>query len=451
MFKDKKIHLIGIGGVSMSGIAILLKDMKAILSGSDSNKSNITDKLENSGIDITIGTNTSKLKDVDIVIYTASISNDNEELVYARENNIQIYERPEFLGILSKEYKNCICVSGTHGKSTTTGLISHVFLNAKLDPTISIGAELPAIDGNIKIGSKDFLILEACEYVESFLHLFPTSAIITNIDADHLDYYDDIDHIKSSFKKYSNLIPKDGYLIVNNDDENSSSLIDNECKVLTYGIKSGEYIAKNISYNDSGFPSYDIYIKDDYITTINLNIIGNHNIYNSLAVFCLSSMYIDDIELIKEGIESYTGVGRRFEYIGTKENILIYDDYAHHPTEIESTINAIEKVKHNNTFAIFQSHTYSRTYELLDEFAEVLAKFENVIIAPIYSAREVNTYGVDEVTLVHLINNNGGKALFIKDEDDIISYLNEFAKSGDMVITIGAGPIDTVGLKFKDK
>lgn len=451
MFKNKKIHLIGIGGVSMSGIATLLHNMGAIVSGSDSNSSNLTTKLINMGITLTIGTDISKLNDIDIVVYTASINIDNEELVYARKNGIQIYERPVFLGILSKEYKNCLCISGTHGKSTTTGLISHVFLEADLNPTISIGAELPVINGNIKIGSKDFLILEACEYVESFLHLFPTSAIITNVDADHLDYYTDINHIKNSFKKYSNLIPSSGYLVVNADDENSLILKDNECNVLTYGINSGDYRARNISYNNLGLPTYDIYLKDEYLTTINLNIIGNHNIYNSLAVFCLSSMYILDINTIKKGIESYRGVGRRFEFIGKKDNILIYDDYAHHPTEIETTINALEKVKHNNTFAIFQSHTYSRTYELLDEFALVLSKFKNVIIAPIYAARETNTYGIDEITLVNLINHNGGKAIFKKDDEDIISYLNEFAKDDDMVITIGAGPINNVGLKFRDK
>lgn len=452
MFKNKKIHLIGIGGVSMSGLAYMLKDMGAIVTGSDSNESKLTKKLVNNGFEIVIGSNKNFVNNADIIVYTAAIKETDTELSFAIKNNKERYERAEFLGMLSKLYKNCLCIAGTHGKSTTTGLVSSIFLEAKLNPTISIGANLPSIDGNIYIGSKDYLIMESCEYVDSFLHFHPTSSIITNVDNDHLDYFHNLDNIKKSFEKYSSLVPENGYLIINNDDENSKELLNNKTNIITYAINNNaDFTAKNISFNEFGYPVFDVYYNDKYLTTLNLNITGEHNIYNSLAAFALSNNYINDFETIKKGIESYKGVGRRFEFIGNYNDALIYDDYAHHPTEVATTLNSAKNIKSNKNYVVFQGHTYSRTKEHLSEFASILAKFDNIIIAPIYGAREINTYNVKEEDLVNLIKEENDHVIYLETFEKIESHLKNILQPNDLVITVGAGPINQVAENIKEK
>ncbi len=450
MYKDKKIHMIGIGGVSMSGIAHMLLDMDAVVTGSSNENNNYIKALQEKNVKIFLEHKKENVENIDIVIYTAAIKEDNEELKYARENNIECYERAEFLGLLSKEYKNCICISGTHGKSTTTGFTSEVFLEANLNPTIQIGATLPSIKSNIKIGSKDYLIMESCEFADSFLHFFPTSSIITNIDNDHLDYFGTLENIQKSFAKFTSLIPTDGYLLINNDDENSKILLDTNTNVITYALENeADFTAKNIIYKNNGCATYDIYMNEEYIISIDLNVPGKHNVYNSLAVFALSTNYITDVNIIKNGLENYVGVGRRFEYIGKFNNALIYDDYAHHPTEIETTFDSLNNVTYNKNWAVFQAHTYSRTHEHLKEFAEVLSMFDNIIIAPIYAAREINTYGVSEEQLVTLIKEKNNNTVFIDSFEKIENYLKENVKEKDIVITIGAGPINEVANALK--
>lgn len=445
MYKNKKIHLIGIGGVSMSGLARILKDMGALITGSDSNQSIITDELEKHGINVTIGHNIENIKNADIIIYTAAINKNDIELKYAIDNNIENYERAKFLGLISKNYENTICIAGTHGKSTTTGLVSNIFLTAKLNPTITIGAHLPSINGNIHIGDKKYLIMESCEYVDSFLNFYPTSAIITNIDNDHLDYFEDINAIKKSFKNFTNLIPESGIVVINNDDENSEILNETKANKITYGIKkTSNYHAKNITYNNQGQGTYDLYKDNELITTINLGISGSHNIYNSLAAIALSSNYNINIEDIKNGIESYQGVGRRFEFLGNYNEALIYDDYAHHPTEIITTYESTEKIKAKKTIAIFQGHTYSRTKEHLIEFANTLANFDEIIIAPIYPAREENIYNIKEEDLVNLIKEKNNNVIYIDTFEKIIFQLKQKAQKGDLIISIGAGPVNEI-------
>lgn len=445
MYKNKKIHLIGIGGVSMSGIAYMLKDMGAIVTGSDANSSALTSKLIKDGINVCIGSDVTLIKNADIIVYTAAIKETDTELSEAIKLDKKRYERAVFLGELSKLYSNCLCISGTHGKSTTTGLVSNIFIEANLNPTISIGANLPIINSNIYIGSKDYLIMESCEYVDSFLHFFPTSSIITNIDNDHLDYFHNLDNIKKSFKKYSEIIPSNGYLIINNDDDNSKDLLDTKTNIITYGINNNSLVmAKNISYTNLGYPIYDLYVDNKYVITINLNITGLHNIYNSLSAIALSMNYISDFEIIKKGIEKYTGVGRRFEFIGKYNEALVYDDYAHHPTEIKTTLDSAKKFSSKNNYAIFQAHTYSRTKEHLEDFADVLSNFDNIIIAPIFAAREENIYNVTENDLVNLIKEKNNNVIYIESFDKIVDYLKENVKKDDLVITIGAGPINEV-------
>lgn len=446
MFTNKKIHFIGIGGISMSGIAEITKSLGATVSGSDITETEITKNLEKKEMFIKYGHHPEMIKDADIIVYTAAIHEDDPERIETKKLNKENYERSEFLGIISKQYKNCLCISGTHGKSTTTGMVSMCFLEAKLNPTIQIGAILSEINGNTKIGSKDYLIMESCEYVDSFLHFHPTSIIITNIDDDHLDYFKNLDNIKKSFNKYVNLLPNNGLLVKNNDDTNSLDVeAGYQGKIITYGIDSAaDYQAKNITVNELGHYSFDVYYQNKMLTNISLNINGYHNIYNSLAALALSHNYIEDIEIIKRGLEKYHGVGRRFEYLGKFNGAYVYDDYAHHPTEIKTTLESVKKVAHNQDYCIFQSHTYSRTKEHLEDFANILSQFDNIIIAPIYPAREINTFNISEEMLVDKIKEKNPNVIYLDSFDSILEYIKNTVKEKDLVITVGAGPVNKI-------
>jgi len=451
MFENKKIHLIGIGGISMSGIAEILHATGSIITGSDMQESKTISILREKGINVFIGENDELIDDVDIVVYTAAISDDNKELKRARELNKELYERAKFLGLLTKSYENVLCISGTHGKSTTTGMVASCFLEDDKNPTIQIGAFLPKINSNFYVGSKKYFIMEACEYVDSFLSFFPTSEIILNIDNDHLDYFKNIDNVKKSFSKFTHLLPNNGKLVINADDENIKDLdIPDNVFVITYGINnSANVCAKNITFDDLGHPIFDIYYNDAFYIHLELSVLGNHNIYNALATTSLCIMHDITKESIIKGISNYKGVERRFEYIGTyKENILVYDDYAHHPTEIKATLNSAKSIKCNKNYAIFQSHTYSRTKEHLEEFANILKEFDNIIIAPIYPAREINIYNVKEDDLVNLIKPFNDNVLYIDSFEKIVDYLKNNLQDNDLVITIGAGPVNEVGVNL---
>ena len=453
MYKDKTIHFIGIGGISMSGIAEIIQSMGAIVTGSDMQESKVVKALEEKGIKITIGTNPDNIDAADMVVYTAAISEDNEELKRAKELNKPTFERAEFLGELTKEYKHVLCISGTHGKSTTTGMISSVFLESKLPTTIQIGAILPKINANYYVGGHDYFIMEACEYKDSFLSFYPTSAIVLNIDDDHLDYFKNLDNIKASFTKYIHKLPKDGNLIINKDDANTMSLELPDANIYTYGINSeADLVAKNITYDELGHPIFDVYFKNKLYLSLHLSVLGKHNIYNALASVLMCLVHNINKETIIKGINEYHGVERRFEYIGKyKDNILVYDDYAQHPTEITSTYNAAKSIKCHQNWAIFQSHTYSRTKEHLEEFADILKKFDNVIIAPIYPARETNIYNVKEEDLVELIKKDNPNVCYIPTFEEIVKYLKDNVQDNDLVLTIGAGPVNEVGLSLLGK
>lgn len=442
----KNVHLIGIGGASMYAIAAQLYHDGKHITGSDMQESTNTNYLKNLGIEIAIGHDLKLLESADLVIYTAAIAEDDIEMVYAKEHNIPCVERAVFIGEYTKDYENLICISGTHGKSTTTSMIASVFLEAGLNPTIQIGASLKKINGNFHIGDKKYFILEACEYVDSFLHFHPTSEIILNIDNDHLDYFGTIENTKKSFKKYVELLPDNGYLVVNIDDKNTSELINLKNNTTTYGIENNEaYVqARNITFSNLGFPSFDCYINNKLLDTFTLGVLGRHNILNALATISMALNYNISKDAIKKALKEFSGVGRRFEYLGEYRGAHLFDDFAHHPTEILSTYNSSNSIKHNETWAIFQSHTYSRTYEHLNDFAEVLAKFDNIVICDIYPARETNIWGVKEDTLVDLIKEKNKNVIHIPTYDKIAEYLKENIKENDLVITIGAGPINKV-------
>ena len=444
----KHIHMIGIGGISMSGIAEILVNSGFTVTGSDASQSDITDKLTQNGIIVTIGHDFENLKKSNLVVYSAAIKQDDPEIVEAKRLNIPTIERGDFLGQITKLYKDTICISGTHGKTTTTSMVSLCFLEAEKDPTIQVGAILKPIDGNYRVGSKNYLIIEACEYVESFLKFFPKSEIILNMDNDHLDYFKTFENIKNAFIKYVKLLPDNGLLVVNADDANCLDLAKyTNAKVLTYGINSADvdFYAKNLVCDNRGCYQFDVYKNGEFLDLFKLNVPGTHNILNALACIALCDAYLLDIQAIKNGLFKFSGADRRFEYIGSYNGFDVYDDYAHHPTEILSVANACKNIVHNKSWAIFQSHTYSRTQILLDDFAKALSNFDNVIITEIYAARETNQFGIKPQDLVDKLVSSGKNAIYIEKFEDIAKYIKENAKEKDIVFTIGAGTITKLG------
>lgn len=449
--KYKHIHLIGIGGVSMSGIAEILHHFGIFVTGSDCTKSRITDRLASHGIFVSIGHSLSLVEKADLVIYSAAISPDDPELVCARKKNITVVERADFVGFLTRIYNETICVSGTHGKTTTTSMISLCFIEAGLDPNIQVGAYLKQINGNYKVGNSDYFILEACEYVESFLKFNPKSAIVLNIDNDHLDYFKTFANIVNAFNKYVALLPRDGLLITNADDENCINLRKSTyAKVVTFAVNNpkANFVAKNISFDVNGFPKFDVYYNNTFFAEMKLSVPGFHNVYNALACIAMCTNYGIDKYTIKSALRKFTGASRRFELVGSYNNISVYDDYAHHPSEILATSKALQKKNFRQSWVVFQPHTYSRTKELLDDFAKALLDFNNIIITDIYAARETNTYGISSQDLVDKINSLGKKAIYIKDFDDIATYIKDRACPNDIVLTLGAGTVVEVSKKI---
>ena len=449
--KYKHIHLIGIGGVSMSGIAEILHHFGLFVTGSDCTKSRVTDRLSSHGIYVSIGHSTSLVEKSDLVIYSAAIAQDDPELECARNKNITVIERADFVGFLTRVYSDTIGVSGTHGKTTTTSMISLCFVEAGLDPNIQVGANLKQIGGNYRVGNSNYFILEACEYVESFLKFNPKSEVVLNIDNDHLDYFKTFDNIKNAFKKYVSLLPRNGLLVTNADDESCLELRTNTyAKVCTFAINNNKanFIARNINFDKDGFAKFDVYYNNTFFAEIKLSVPGYHNVYNALACISLCVNYGIDKYTIKSALKKFSGASRRFELVGSYNNISVYDDYAHHPSEILATSRALQKKSFRQSWVIFQPHTYSRTKELLDDFAKALLDFNNIIITDIYAAREKNTYNISSQDLVNKINSLGKKAIYISDFDDIASYIKERACPNDIVLTMGAGTVVDISKKI---
>lgn len=448
--KNVKIHFIGIGGISMSGLAEIMLKNNFRVSGSDMSASKLTSRLSQMGAEIYIGHNESNIKKVDLVVYTAAIPDTNPELIYAREHKISLMDRAEFLGSIMKGHKYNIAISGTHGKTTTTSMLSYITLDAKLDPTILVGGELDLINGNVRASNSDYFITEACEYKASFLKFFPYIGVILNIDADHLDFYKDIDDIANTFKKFASLIPVNGYLIANAEDARVMNIADvSSCNVVTFGIDKGDIQAFDISYDEKGCASFNI-SKDNklLISNVKLNVPGAHNILNALAAVCSALCINCDISNIKNGLSDFCGTHRRFEIKGVKNDITVIDDYAHHPTEIKATLKAAKNFPHKRIICIFQPHTYSRTITLFNEFSSAFNDADKIILNDIYAAREKDTGIVSSDQLGSAIRNKGLDCINFHSFDDTVSYLKENSMPGDLILTVGAGNIYQVGDSF---
>lgn len=446
---NKKIHFIGIGGISMSGLAEILLSKGYKVSGSDRNASPLTNKLKSLGAEIYIGHSSDNIKNPDFVVYTAAIPESNPEFQVSKELSIPLMDRAEFLGHIMKEYKRGISVAGTHGKTTVTSMMSTMLLHAKLDPTIMIGGVLDNIGGNVKIGNSDYFITEACEYKRSFLKFKPNIGIILNIDADHLDYYKDIEEIEDTFLDFANLIPDDGLLIGCGDDNRVYNVAQKtNCPKILYGIERGDIKASNLEFNENGLPSFDVYNKGVFVEKFNLSVPGRHNVLNALSAIALGLFLNIDTNLIKDGLFKFHGTHRRFEKKGSINDIQVIDDYAHHPVEIKATIDAVKNYPHKNVYFVFQPHTYTRTITLFDEFVDSFIGLENLILTDIYAAREQDTGIVSSEMLSNAINKKGGKCTYIKDFNEISSNLKSNLKAGDLLITMGAGDVYKIGEDF---
>lgn len=450
--KNKYIHMIGIGGVSMSGIAEILQSMGYKISGSDNTSSSTTERLLSNGIKINIGQAKENINDnIALVVYTAAIKPDNPELLEAKARNIPCLERSTLLGELTRMYENTIAICGTHGKTTTTSMVSLAFMEGNKNPTIQVGADLRQLNNaNYRIGSRDYFIIEACEYVRSFLSFSPKAVVLLNIEEDHLDYYKDLNDIKSAFEEFVSYAPKTGVIVYNNDDENCISVVENKTATkISFGInKTSDWNAKNIKL-ENGFYTFDAENKNEKIK-INLKVPGYHHIYNALATIAVSRFYGISLENISKALEEFTGAHRRFEYVGTINNAKIYDDYAHHPTEIKATINAGKQLNHGKLWAIFQPHTYTRTYTLFEEFSKSFAEADEVILTDIYAAREIDTGVVSSKKLSNAVNDFSNNCTYISTFEEIKKYLKENVKENDLVLTIGAGSITKLAYELKD-
>lgn len=443
-----KAHFIGIGGISMSGFAELLHTMGFTITGSDRTASKITKHLETLGIEVIYEQAAKNITpNIDFVVYTAAISEDNPEFVRAKELGLPMMERASMVGQVMKNYSTAIAVSGTHGKTSTTSITSHILMEAGLDPTISVGGILPAIGGNIRVGGPEFFVTEACEYTNSFLSFYPTMAVILNIEEDHLDFFKDLADIRHSFKLFAERVPAQGAIVINGDIENYQEIIEAaKGKVITFGHSRGnDYSAGDIQYDDYAHPSFDLYIGGEKKERLTLGVAGEHNVYNALAAIAVSLENGISMDAIRVGLAHFTGTNRRFEKKGEVNGFTIIDDYAHHPHEIEATLKTAQNYPHKTLWCIFQPHTYTRTKAFLPQFAEALSLADKVILADIYAARETDTLGISSEDIVKLLKEKGKEAWYLPTFDEIEKFVMEHCTQGDLLITMGAGDVVNVG------
>ena len=430
----KRIHMIGIGGSGMCPLAEILHSKGYILTGSDNNESDPLKRIKNMGIKVFMGHNAENVKGAELLVYSAAISQDNPEIVAAKEQGIPTMERSHLLGALTRHYDNVIGVCGTHGKTTVTSMITQILLLNKMEPTAVIGGRLPLINSNGIAGKSETMVCEACEFVDTFLQMSPDISVLLNIDNDHLDYFKTMDNLVLSFHKFLKMSSK---AYINGDDELCRKAAkDIEADVITFGFNSdNDYYAENIAAGKFGF-CYDVMAKGKKLCSLELKAPGRHNVLNSLAAFAVCSEQGVSAEGIKEALEKFTGAGRRFEFLG-EYDFTLADDYAHHPTEIKATLNAAKQLSYKRVIAVFQPFTFSRTALLKDEFIDALSVADKVILTPIMGSREVNTYGIKSEDIAVKLND----AVIVDGFDNIADKIIEIAEKGDIVITMGGGDI----------
>ena len=446
---NQHIHFIGIGGISMSGLAEILNYEGFTITGSDIKESGITDSLRAQGIKVSIGQKAENIEDgTDLVVYTAAVKHDNPEMLAAEAKGITVIERATLLGAIMDRYKNSIAVSGTHGKTTTTSMISEIIMAAKLDPTITVGGILQSINGNIRLGSSDYFIAEACEYFDSFLHFKPYVGVILTVDADHLDYFKNLENIRHSFHKFAGNIADNGTLVINTAVDNYKELTDGiKAKVVTYSStdSNADVSATNLTVTEKGAYHFDIVRNGKPECHVALKVPGKHNVDNALAAFAAAKAFDVDNSAIVAGLESYTGTDRRFQYKGKFNGVTVIDDYAHHPTEIKATLAAAKNIEKNKLWCIFQPHTYSRTYNLINEFSTAFENADKIIVADIYAAREKDTGLINSKQLAEHIRAKGKDAEYVGDFEAIKDYVRKNCSEGDLLITMGAGDVYLIG------
>ena len=448
--KPESVHFIGIGGISMSGLAEILMDEGFTVSGSDAHRSELTDNLEARGAKVYIGQKAENIQDgIDVVVYTAAIHPDNPEFQEVKRRGIPMLTRAELLGEMMRNYKNAIAIAGTHGKTTTTSMVTEIFLQAKNDPPISVGGILPAIGGNIRVGGPEFFVAEACEYTNSFLSFYPTMAVILNIEEDHLDFFKDLADIEHSFHAFADLVPQRGYIISNADDAGARDSVKGlQHPVFTFAVqdRTADCVADNVSFFD-GCPVFDVVIHGEVYAHVELKIPGKHNILNTLAA--ASAAYVLGLpgEAVSRGLETFHGAGRRMEHKGTYHGAEVYDDYAHHPGELHALLTTARTMGYQRVICAFQPHTYSRTKALFSQFVEELKLPDVTVLAEIYAAREQNDIGISSQDLAREIPG----AIYCSSLEKVTDTLASLAQPGDLILTVGAGDIFRAGEKLLER
>ena len=441
--RGKRGHLIGIGGVSMSPLAEVLCDAGLVISGSDIAESERTSHLREKGIKIFIGHDAENItSDIDFVVRTAAAHDDNPEIVRAKELGIPVFERTQAWGAIMRGYKNALCISGTHGKTTTTSMCTHILMAAEKDPTVMIGGTLPLLKAGHRVGAGDTIVMESCEYYNSFLSFFPTVAVILNIEEDHLDFFSGIEEIKQSFREFASHVPEDGYVVVNHDDENTMDAVrDLDRNIVTFGLTAkADVYAKNVIRIGS-LTKFDIMYKGKLLDTVAIHVPGVHNLKNALAAAAASICLGIKPTAIKYGLAGFSGAGRRFEFKGKFNGADVYDDYAHHPGELKALLDTVETLNYKRSIVVFQPHTYSRTAALFDDFVTQLKRPDVLFLAEIYAAREKNTIGISSADLAAKIDG----ARFFPTFDGLEAALRETLEPGDIVLTVGAGNVYKIG------
>ncbi len=442
------VHFIGIGGISMSGLAEILLGAGFTISGSDREQSDLTKHLSALGAKVNYPQAAENItEDIDLIVYTAAIHEDNPEFVAAKASKKPMLTRAELLGEIMENYNRSITVAGTHGKTTTTSMVSQILLETADEPTISVGGILDAIGSNVHVGNSDVFVTEACEYTNSYHSFFPKYNLILNVEADHLDFFKNLENVRASFKKFAGNTADDGILIINNDIDDVDYFTEGlKCKVIKYSLKNkADIYATDVSYNEKGFASFVPVFNGKELERVSLNVPGDHNISNALAAIALSIEMGISYDHIIDGLKKFGGARRRFELKGYYKEATVIDDYAHHPTEIAASLAAAANYPHNRVIVCFQPHTYTRTLSFLDDFATALSKADMVLLADIYAAREPDIYGVSSKDIADRIEKLGTEVHYLGSFDACEKFLEKNLLNNDLLITMGAGNVYLVG------